>query len=401
MAFASHCGLNIKLPQAGEKGQVLASLFSEELGAVLQVKSEDLASVHKFAEELGLADCVHSLGVVSADDRIIVRNHSGVLLNESRVDLQRIWSETSYRIQALRDNDACAIEEYDSILDAEDPGLAVALTFDPDADTTAPFINRGVQPRVAVLREQGVNGQVEMAAAFHRARFNAVDLHMTDLASGQAHLKEFDLLVACGGFSYGDVLGAGGGWAKSILFNEQLRAQFEGFFQRDNTLTLGICNGCQMISLLHELIPGADGWPRFVRNRSEQFEARFIGVRVAESASVFLKGMSGSMFPIAVAHGEGCARFDQEEGHDSLLASGRVPLQYVDNRGQITARYPFNPNGSPVGIAGATSRDGRVTIMMPHPERVFRATQNSWHPDDWQEDAPALRLFRNGRSWFG
>ena len=400
MAFASHSGITIDLAWLSGSSQAVAALFNEELGAVIQVRSNEHSEVEQLARSLGLGDCLHTLGSVNSEHRIRIGVGDEILIDESRIDLQRTWSETSYQIQAMRDNSECAKEEYHAILDVEDPGLQVRLGFDPAEDITAPFVNVGAQPKIAVLREQGVNGQVEMAAAFHRARFDAYDIHMTDLISARTNLAQFDALVACGGFSYGDVLGAGGGWAKSILFNGELRRQFENFFQRTNTLTLGVCNGCQMVSLLHELIPGADNWPRFVRNRSEQFEARVVGVKVAESPSVILQGMHDSIFPIAVAHGEGRARFSSKENQQSFLAAGRMPLQYVDNRGDPASRYPHNPNGSPQGIAGAVSGDGRVTIMMPHPERVFRTTQNSWHPADWQEDAPSLRMFRNARCWF-
>jgi len=400
MAFASHCGLRLQLPESIDASGALAFLFNEELGAVIQVRTEDLEEVIRLARVWNLADCLHQLGTVGDDDQVVVSAAGRELLREGRVALQRAWSETSFAIQSLRDNEACAREEFDNLLDASDPGLQASLSFVLDEDITAPYVNVGAQPRVAVLREQGVNGQVEMAAAFHRACFTPVDVHMTDLISGQTNLDRFDMLVACGGFSYGDVLGAGGGWAKSILFNDLLRRQFEAFFQRGNTLTLGVCNGCQMISLLRELIPGAADWPRFVKNRSERFEARLVGVRVTESSSVLLQGMEGSVFPIAVAHGEGRAQFSQPGGQDILLARGGIPLQYVDNRGQVTARYPFNPNGSPAGIAAVTSADGRVTAMMPHPERVFRASQNSWHPASWRESAPSLRLFQNSRRWF-
>ena len=403
MAFAAHVGLETDITTLARTSGALAALFNEELGAVIQIGEGLLTDIEQLAADSGLGDCLHRIGNISNDDRIRILCDGEVLIDESRVDLQRTWSETSYQIQAMRDNADCAREEYDNILSADDPGLQVDLSFDVEEDITAPFINVAAKPRVAVLREQGVNGQVEMAAAFHRAQFDAFDIHMTDLASGRSSLAQFDLLVACGGFSYGDVLGAGGGWAKSILFNEELRTQFGHFFKRPDTLTLGVCNGCQMVSLLHDLIPGADGWPSFVRNRSEQFEARVVNIQVCDSPSAFLDGMQGSVFPIAVAHGEGRALFspgNAESSEELLLARGQVPLQYVDNRGAVTQRYPFNPNGSPGGIAGATSKDGRVTIMMPHPERVFRTTQNSWHPDDWQEDAPALRMFRNARRWF-
>ncbi|MBT8145792.1 MAG: phosphoribosylformylglycinamidine synthase [Gammaproteobacteria bacterium] len=399
MAFAAHCGLDIDLVSTGDTSTALGVLFNEELGAVIQVQTAALPDIEKLASSLGLADCLQRVAEINKDDRIRISIDGQLVVDESRVDLQRTWSETSFQIQAMRDNTDCAREEYDNILDADDPGLQVDLSFKSEEDITAPFINIAAQPKVAVLREQGVNGQVEMAAAFHKARFDAFDVHMTDLSSGRSDLSQFDLLVACGGFSYGDVLGAGGGWAKSVLFNENLRKQFEDFFKRPNTLTLGVCNGCQMVSLLHELIPGAEGWPRFVRNRSEQFEARVVSLRVTDSLSAFLGGMQGSIFPVAVAHGEGRAQFSAGGSGEDLLSSGQVPLQYVDNRGDLAIRYPFNPNGSPAGIAGATSKDGRVTIMMPHPERVFRAIQNSWHPADWKEDAPALRMFRNARLW--
>ena len=400
MAFASHSGLVIDLTPLADASNALATMFNEELGAVIQIEEGVLTDIEQLADNLGLGDCLHRIGRIGKDDRIRILCEGETLIDESRVDLQRSWSETSFQIQAMRDNANCAQEEYDSILDTDDPGMQVNLGFDPADDIAAPFVNVAAQPRVAVLREQGVNGQVEMAAAFHRAQFDAFDVHMTDLLSGRNNLSQFDLLVACGGFSYGDVLGAGGGWAKSVLFNEALRKQFEDFFQRPDTLTLGVCNGCQMVSLLHELIPGADNWPRFVRNRSEQFEARVVSVRVADSSSAFLGDMQDSVFPIAVAHGEGRAQFAEGQSESSLLNNNQVPLQYVDNRGAVAQRYPLNPNGSPAGIAGAVSKDGRVTIMMPHPERVFRATQNSWHPADWQEDAPTIRMFRNARRWF-
>ena len=283
--------------------------------------------------------------------------------------------------------------------DNSDPGLHARLSFDINDDVAAPYINTGVRPAVAILREQGVNGQVEMAAAFDRAGFRAVDVHMSDLLSGSVVLADFNVLAACGGFSYGDVLGAGGGWAKSVLFNEPLRQQFETFFARESTLSLGVCNGCQMMSLLHELIPGAVGWPRFERNRSEQFEARVSLLKIPESPSVFLTGMAGSIFPVAVAHGEGRVQFADSSQLGALKSNAGIVAQYADNRGEITEHYPENPNGSPSAIAGVCSRDGRVTIMMPHPERVFRAVQNSWHPADWQEDAPTMRMFRNARVW--
>jgi phosphoribosylformylglycinamidine synthase len=282
-----------------------------------------------------------------------------------------------------------------------DPGLNAKLSFDLNEDVAAPYILKGVQPKVAILREQGVNSHVEMAAAYNRAGFNAVDVHMSDILSGRRSLAEFNGLVACGGFSYGDVLGAGEGWAKSVLFNDKARAEFAAFFERESTFSLGVCNGCQMMSNLKSLIPGADLWPRFVRNKSERFEARFSLVEVQESASLFFKGMAGSRMPIAVSHGEGHAEFASQAALQAADQSGTVALRFVDNYGNVTTQYPSNPNGSPLGITSLTTTDGRVTIMMPHPERVFRTVANSWHPDDWQEDSPWMRMFRNARVWLG
>jgi phosphoribosylformylglycinamidine synthase len=309
--------------------------------------------------------------------------------------LQAAWSETTTAMQSLRDNPECAAEAFARI-GAADPGISARLSFDPDDDVAAPLFERG-RPRLAILREQGVNGQAEMAAAFHAAGFECVDVHMSDLLAGRVGLAGFGGLVACGGFSYGDVLGAGEGWAKSILFHPRARDEFQAFFERTDTFALGVCNGCQMLSNLHELIPGADHWPRFVRNRSEQFEARFVLTEVVPSPSILLDGMAGSRLPVAVAHGEGRAEF-RDAGHLAAAAAA-VSLRYIENDGAVAERYPANPNGSPQGITGLTSADGRVTIMMPHPERVFRAVQNSWYPDAWGEDAPWMRLFRNARRW--
>ncbi|MDV2080055.1 phosphoribosylformylglycinamidine synthase [Marinobacter xestospongiae] len=401
MAFAGHVGIDAKLDGlAEESSQFARELFNEELGAVIQVRREDTEFVLQQFSGAGLGEHTSVIGTLNVDDRVRFTFGDDPVIDEPRGELQRLWAETSYRIQSLRDNADCAQEEFDNLLDAEDPGLHAELTFDVNEDVAAPYINTGQRPRVGVLREQGVNGQVEMAAAFDRAGFESVDVHMSDLLSGRVSLDGFKTLVACGGFSYGDVLGAGEGWAKSILFNDRVRDQFAAFFDRDDTLTLGVCNGCQMLSNLHELIPGSDGWPRFVRNQSEQFEARLAMVEVVESNSAFLDGMVGSRMPIAVAHGEGRAEF--AAGSAEQLASDRlVALRYVDNRGQVTERYPYNPNGSPAGISGVTSQDGRVTIMMPHPERVFRAPQFSWRPDEWREDGPWLRMFRNARRWLG
>ena len=400
MAFAGHCGVDIQLAEVvSNEDSVLRALFSEELGAVIQVRRAQQVNVIQLIEQFGLSDCTSQIGSLNGRDELRILNGGKLLFEGSRSALQRLWSQTSYQMQSLRDNPVCAQQEFDGLLDVADPGLQSSLSFDVNEDICAPYVSVGAKPRVAVLREQGVNGQVEMAAAFDRARFDAVDVHMSDLLAGRAQLKDFNVLVACGGFSFGDVLGAGGGWAKSILHNDKLRAAFSEFFERESTLTLGVCNGCQMVSLLHDLIPGANNWPRFVRNQSEQFEARTTLVKVGESKSAFLAGMAGSVFPIAVAHGEGRAEFAIESAQGALVSAGGIALNYVDNYKQVTQQYPQNPNGSPAGIAGVCSNDGRVTIMMPHPERVFRGVQNSWQSPDWSEDAPTMRLFRNARAW--
>jgi len=300
-------------------------------------------------------------------------------------------------MQMLRDNPQCAKLEYDRILDTADPGLHAKLTFDPAQDIAAPYIGRGSRPKMAILREQGVNSQIEMAAAFDRAGFETHDVHMSDIIAGRVSLAGFKGVVACGGFSYGDVLGAGEGWAKSILFNRRARDEFEAFFNRSDSFALGACNGCQMMSNLHEIIPGTAHWPHFVRNRSEQFEARVAMLEVMKSPSLFFSGMDGSRMPIAVAHGEGYTEFASPA--QLAAARGLVALRFVDNHGRPTERYPFNPNGSPQGITGLTTADGRFTILMPHAERVFRTVQNSWHPDSWGEDGPWMRMFRNARRW--
>ncbi len=394
MAFAGHCGVSIDLDEVFEED--LPILFSEELGAVIQVRHTDTDDVLKQLSDASLGKVSHVIGTLNTDDRIEFSRNGQLVLSGSRIEFQQAWSETTRQMQALRDNPECAAEEYARIAE-DDPGLQVKLAFELDEDVAGPMIASGVRPRIAVLREQGVNGQLEMAASFHRAGFDCVDVHMTDLMEGRASLGQFKGMVACGGFSYGDVLGAGEGWAKSILYNSRTRDQFQAFFSRPDSFTLGVCNGCQMLSNLHQLIPGAEQWPRFVRNRSEQFEARFIRVEVVESPSVLLQGMTGSMLPIAVAHGEGRAEFK----NDAHLAAAKqlMTLRYVENDGQAATRYPANPNGSPDGLTGLTTTDGRVTIMMPHPERVIRTVQNSWHPDDWDEDGPWLRLFRNARAW--
>ena len=400
MAFAGHCGLNLNLDTlADNRAEMAAVLFNEELGAVIQVHRDATPDVLSQFSAAGLGDCVAVIGQpINSDDVAISFNDQPVFVGQRRL-LQRQWAQTSYQIQRLRDNVQCAEQEFDTLLDEDNPGLSAKLSFDVNQDISAPFIRKGVRPQIAVLREQGVNGQVEMAAAFDRAGFNAIDVHMSDILSGRVSLNEFKGLVACGGFSYGDVLGAGEGWAKSILFNSRARDDFQAFFERKDSFSLGVCNGCQMMSNLHELIPGSEFWPHFVRNRSEQFEARVAMVQVQESASIFLQGMAGSRMPIAIAHGEGHAEFENEEALLEADLSGCVAMRFIDNHGKVTETYPANPNGSPRGITGLTSRDGRVTIMMPHPERVFRAVQNSWKPDDWQEDAGWLRMFRNARVW--
>ncbi|WP_296271655.1 phosphoribosylformylglycinamidine synthase [Pseudomonas sp. UBA6323] len=400
MAFAGHCGLSLNLDAlADEAAELPAVLFNEELGAVIQVRQDATPEVLAQFSAAGLDDCVAVIGqAVNNGEVSISFNGEPVFAGERRL-LQRQWAETSYRIQRLRDNAQGADQEFDLLLEEDNPGLSVKLGFDVNQDIAAPYIKKGVRPQVAILREQGVNGQVEMAAAFDRAGFSAIDVHMSDILAGRVSLEEFKGLVACGGFSYGDVLGAGEGWAKSVLFNTRARDAFAGFFERKDSFALGVCNGCQMMSNLHELIPGSEFWPHFVRNRSEQFEARVAMVQIQESASIFLQGMAGSRMPIAIAHGEGHAEFESEEALLEADLSGTVALRYVDNHGKVTEAYPANPNGSPRGITGLTSRDGRVTIMMPHPERVFRAVQNSWRPDEWQEDGGWMRMFRNARVW--
>ena len=400
MAFAGHCGLDLCLdPLAGTSNELMAVLFNEELGAVIQVRQDDTEEILSQFSAAGLGDCVAVLGQPVNGEEVAIRFADTLLFSAERRVLQREWSQTSYRMQRLRDNARCADQEFDGLLDESNPGLSVKLAFDVNQDIAAPYIKTGVRPRVAILREQGVNGQVEMAAAFDRAGFAAVDVHMSDILSGRVSLEQFKGLVACGGFSYGDVLGAGEGWAKSILFNARAREGFQGFFERGDSFALGVCNGCQMLSNLHELIPGSEIWPHFVRNRSEQFEARVAMVQVQESASIFLQGMAGSRMPIAIAHGEGHAEYESEEALLESDLSGCVALRFIDNHGKVTETYPANPNGSPRGITGLCNRDGRVTIMMPHPERVFRAVQNSWKPDGWQEDGGWLRMFRNARVW--
>ena len=390
MMFASRLGVSLSL--AGPRADVMRQLFNEELGAVVQVEKSKLTQVQMLLDRHGVA--ASAIGRVEKLSTLTVRGDVGVVLQLDRVRMQREWSEMSYRIQALRDNPATASEEYDRILDDKDPGLNADLTFDPSDDITR-VLRSGVRPRVAVLREQGVNSQYEMAAAFMRAGFIAVDVHMSDLLSGRDSLDEYQGLVACGGFSFGDVLGAGGGWAKSILYHSRTRDQFAAFFERADTFALGVCNGCQMMSRLRELIPGAENWPRFERNTSEQFEARLSLVEVLESPSLFLDGMAGSRMPIVTSHGEGRAVFADDAAR--YMSSYTVAMRYVDKYGQVADAYPANPNGSTDGICGLSNDDGRVTIMMPHPERAAMTRQNSWHPDNWGNEGAWMRMFRNAR----
>ena len=398
MAFAGHCGVDVELDTDSPPA---AALFSEELGAVLQVRNDDEAHVLAALKRHGLATAARGIGVVNEGDRVKVSIRGSVVLDESRVELHRAWSETSYRIASLRDNPECATQAFETATDPGDPGLHASLTYAPAEDVAAPFISTGARPSIAILREQGVNSHVEMAAAFDRAGFTTHDVHMTDLFAGRAKLDDYRGLVMCGGFSYGDVLGAGEGWAKSILFHSRLRDQFSAFFDRADTFTLGVCNGCQMMSALQSIIPGTVAWPRFVRNRSEQFEGRLSLVEVVKSPSIVLAGMEGSRMPIAVAHGEGFAEFSDAKQLEQFANAKLLSLRFVDNHGKPTEVYPANPNGSPQGITGLTTTDGRVTLLMPHPERVHRTIQHSWHPDEWTEDSPWMRMFRNARVWVG
>ena len=395
MMFASRLGISLRLE--GSDNALLEQLFNEELGAVIQVEKKKLPQVQMVLDRTGAN--ATAIGRVENDAQgLSVRRGEDVVLQMDRATLQRNWSETSYRVQALRDNPTTARQEFDAILDDKDPGLNVILSFDPSDDIARPY--RGmVGPRVAVLREQGVNSQYEMAAVLVRAGFTAVDVHMSDLHEGRDNLANYHGVVACGGFSFGDVLGAGGGWAKSILYHEQTRDQFAEFFQRNDTFALGVCNGCQMLSHLRELIPGAQGWPRFLRNKSEQFEARLSLVEILESPSIFLDGMAGSRMPIATSHGEGRVVFADDA--DRYSVSHMIAARYVDNYGNVADSYPANPNGSRDGICALSNEDGRVTIIMPHPERVSRTIQNSWHPDGWGEDGPWMRMFRNARVAIG
>jgi phosphoribosylformylglycinamidine synthase len=419
MAFAGRSGLSINLDiltmesehaadwgdsknwatQVAERRNemTMRALFSEELGAVIQVRARQKSEVMDVLRAHNLGACSHIIGKPDQRDVIELTRDAKVVYSQTRIQLQRLWSETSWRIASLRDNPVDADAEYARILDAGDPGITPKITFDPQQDIAAPHILRGVRPRVAILREQGVNSHIETAYVMHQSGFTAVDVHMSDLIAGRTSLDGFQGVIAVGGFSYGDVLGAGEGWAKTILFNAKLADQFASFFQRSDTFGLGICNGCQMMSNLKSMIPGAEAWPKFTRNKSEQFEARFSMVEVADSPSIFFQGMAGSQMPIAVAHGEGYADFSQTGNVEQVL----IAMRYVDNRGQVTQSYPYNPNGSPQGITAVTTSDGRFSVLMPHAERVFRSVQQSWHPATWGEDSPWMRMFRNARHWVG
>ncbi|MCU7960573.1 MAG: phosphoribosylformylglycinamidine synthase [gamma proteobacterium symbiont of Bathyaustriella thionipta] len=395
MAFAGHCGLDIQLDV--EAADMLATLFNEELGVLIQVRLDQLPAVHEKLAAAGLSSWTQPLAIPRKDGKIKISNRQGICYQSQRAELQSIWSETSYQMQRLRDNPDCADEEFARHKNNEDGGLFADLSFRMDSNPASALINSGARPRMAILREQGVNGQLEMAAAFDRAGFDCIDVHMSDLINGRIQLQEFHGMVACGGFSYGDVLGAGEGWAKSILHNSRMRSVFEHWFQRSDTFTLGICNGCQMLSALRQLIPGTDHWPDFMRNRSEQFEARVVMAEIPQNPSILLQGMQGSRLPVVVAHGEGRAQFASDQDASAV----RVALRYIENNGDIAHRYPANPNGSTHAVAGICNTDGRVTAMMPHPERVVRTLNNSWHPADWQNDAPWMRLFHNARLWLG
>lgn len=399
MGFAGNCGVSVDLSELNGTAEEI--LFNEELGAVLQVPADKRDQVEAILAEHQVKEFAHFIGEPAETKTFSVTKDGNDVISRDMKDLRAIWSELTYRMQAMRDNPECAQQEYDSKLDLDNPGIKPVATYNVDENIAKPLISSGARPRVAVLREQGVNSQLEMAAALTKAGFECIDVHMSDILSGRVSLQDFTGAVACGGFSYGDVLGAGEGWAKSILFNSRARDEFEAFFNRQDTFSLGICNGCQMMSNLKELIPGADHWPHFVRNQSAQFEARFAMVEVAKSPSLFMTGMEGSRLPIAVSHGEGRAEFKSEELAKQVSESGLITARYINNYGDIADTYPANPNGSPFGITGLTTTDGRVTIMMPHPERVARTVQNSWRPDEWREDGAWQRIFYNARKHIG
>ena len=386
MAFASRCGLDIRT------SKLLYELFNEELGCVIQVSNHNREKVLNELEKAGLKEHTKSIAKINETDEIIIYQDDIEVFKDQRVNLQKVWSSTSYHISKLRDNPECAISEH-SELSKTSNGLKISPSFDINENISAPYLNQGIKPKIAILREQGINGHIEMAAAFTKAGFEATDVHMSQILSGEVSLSRFKGLAACGGFSYGDVLGAGRGWANSILLNHKAKDEFSEYFLRNDSFTLGVCNGCQMISNLRDIIPGTENWPSFERNTSEQFEARFTGVRINNSKSLFFAGMQGSVMPIAIAHGEGKASFK------SKLPENTISMQYVDHSGNASQIYPHNPNGSENAAAAICDDTGRVTIMMPHPERVFRAVQNSWHPNNWEERSPWMRMFDNAREW--
>ena len=408
MSFAGRKGLDIKLQTTqavAERSRsnpqslsILEKLFAEEVGAVIQVRNSDVALVEEMFKDTQIHLC--AIAKLNSSDELNIFANGEKVYSNTRVNLQRWWAEISYQIQSIRDNSECAKQEFDSILNTDDKGIHVEATFDLEEDVTAKFVNVE-KPKVAILREQGVNGQVEMAAAFTTAGFEAHDIHMSDLHAGRVSLADFKVLVACGGFSYGDVLGAGGGWAKNILFTEKLRDEFSKFFGRDDTLALGVCNGCQMLAQLKSLIKGAENWPIFIKNKSEQFEARASMVEIQESDSIWFADMAGTKAPIAVAHGEGRPLFENDSQQQTMLASSQVALKYIDGQGQTTEIYPYNPNGAVNGLTAVTALNGRVLAMMPHPERVYRAITNSHIPAEYDEYSVWMRMFRNARKWVG
>jgi phosphoribosylformylglycinamidine synthase len=419
MAFAGHTGVDLDLPNGHE---VFSSLFSEELGAVIQVREEDLDDVYLTLREHGFKACTTRVGSLNRTHTFKITRGGKTIFEENLFTLRAIWSDVTRRIASLRDNPAAAESEHRLRLDPKNPGITPKVTFEvskpvlqevtektetrakPNEAVAASPVSSGKiseRPPIAILREQGVNGEVEMAAAFTRAGFRAIDVHMTDILSGRVTLKDFRGLAACGGFSYGDVLGAGEGWAKSALFNERARGEFAAFFAREDTFALGVCNGCQMMSNLHSIIPGSDHWPRFVQNQSERYEGRLVSVKIEKSPSILFAGMEGSVLPIAVAHGEGFTEFRDAAAMSRCSDCGLVAARFVDNHHAVTEQYPLNPNGSPRGMTALTTTTGRVTIMMPHPERVFRSACMSWSPREWGEDSPWMQLFYNARAWVG
>ena len=402
MMFATHKGVTVNLDSlidgAKDSLAVMTALFNEEIGAAVQIPRDRLADVESQVTAAGLVDAFHVIGSINVDDAFVVNAGGTNFVNEKRTDLMKAWSEVSHEIARRRDNPECADSEFNVACGTEHAGLYVKTTFNSEEHPAGPYIHSGhAKPKLAVLREQGVNSQMEMAAAFTRAGFEVWDVHMTDLLTGRVTLEGFKGLAAAGGFSYGDVLGAGGGWAKTILFNERLSEMFGEFFARPDTFSLGVCNGCQMLSRLKSLIPGAEAWPKFVRNRSEQFEARLVQVKIEESPSIFFAGMAGSSMPIVNSHGEGRVEWYKPEDAAKALVAAR----YVDSRGVPTETYPLNPNGSVGGVTSLTTTDGRATIIMPHPERTHRSVQMSWHPRAMGELSPWMRMFENARIWVG